>query len=61
MHAGTRKAQTLIEYAIFVAVIVAALVAMSPYIRRALQANLKGLEDQINAEACSKPGDTCDQ
>ena len=39
------------EYAMFTAVFVAALVAMSAYIRRSMQANLKTVEDQINREA----------
>jgi len=34
-----------------IAVVVAALTAMAIYVRRAVQANLKSLEDQINAEA----------
>lgn len=35
----------------FVAVVAAALVAMSLYVRRGIQANLKLLEQVINAEA----------
>ena len=37
------------EYAILVAVVVAALVAMHTYVRRAMQANLKNLELELNA------------
>ena len=39
------------EYAMFTAVFVAALVAMAVYIRRSMQANLKTVEDQVNREA----------
>ena len=46
-----RHAQTTIEYAVFTAVVAAALIAMGDYVRRAIQANLKVTEDQVNAEA----------
>ena len=39
------------EYAIFIAVAAAALITMNDYVRRSIQANLKVLEDNINAEA----------
>ena len=39
------------EYAMFIAVFVAALVTMAAYIRRSMQANLKTVEDQINTSA----------
>jgi Flp pilus assembly pilin Flp len=39
------------EYAMFIAVVAAALVAMNVYVKRAIQANLKQLETQMNAEA----------
>ncbi len=39
------------EYAIFISVVAAALAAMTVYVRRSIQANLKTLENQINAEA----------
>ncbi|MBI2495991.1 MAG: hypothetical protein HYY90_04995 [Candidatus Omnitrophica bacterium] len=45
------RGQSTLEYAVFVAVVAAALVAMQVYVRRAIQANLKMLEGQINAEA----------
>jgi hypothetical protein len=35
----------------FIAVVAAALVAMNVYVKRAIQANLKQLETQMNAEA----------
>lgn len=43
--------QSVVEYAVFIAVIAAALVTMSVYVRRSIQANLKAVEDQVNAEA----------
>ena len=43
--------QSTLEYAVFSAVVAAALVGMQLYVRRSVQANLKMLEDQINAEA----------
>ncbi len=45
------RGQSVLEYAVFLAVVAAALLGMSTYITRAIQANLKGAEDQINAEA----------
>ena len=46
-----KTAQSTLEYAVFTAVVAAALVAMQVYLRRAIQANLKSVENQINAEA----------
>jgi len=46
-----QRAQSVMEYALFVAVVAAALIAMSTYVQRSIQANLKSVEDQINAEA----------
>lgn len=42
--------QSTLEYAVFTAVVSAAVAAMALYVRRAIQANLKVLEDQINVE-----------
>ena len=50
---GFRKAQASLDYAVFIAVVAAALIAMQVYVRRSIQANLKLLEDQIIAEAIS--------
>ena len=47
----SRHGQSIMEYAVFIAVIVAALIAMNDYVRRSIQANLKTVEEQINAEA----------
>ena len=46
-----RRGQSTLEYAVFVAVVAAALSTMAVYVRRAIQANLKAVEEQINAEA----------
>lgn len=47
--------QSTLEYAVFIAVVSAALIGMQIYVRRAIQANLKTLEDQVNAEAVPTP------
>ena len=49
----THRGQAALDYAVFIAVVASALIGMQVYIRRAIQANLKTLEDQINAEAVS--------
>lgn len=45
-----KKGQTILEYAIFVSVIVAALMTMAVYVKRSIQANLKQVEERVNAE-----------
>ena len=47
----SQRGQATLEYALFVAVVAAALIAMNTYVRRAIQANVKSLEDAVNAEA----------
>jgi len=44
-----RKAQSTIEYALLIAIVAAAFLAMQLYVQRAVQANFKLVEDQINA------------
>ena len=46
----TRKGQSTLEYAVLIAVVIAACAAMTTYVHRAVQANLKVVEEQINAE-----------
>ena len=46
-----KPGQSTLEYAIFITVVAAALMTMQVYIRRSIQANLKQVEDNINAEA----------
>jgi len=45
-----RKAQSTIEYALLIVVVAAAFLAMRLYMQRAVQANFKLIEDQINSE-----------
>lgn len=45
-----RRAQSTIEYSIIIAIVAAACIAMQLYVQRAARANLKVLEEQINAE-----------
>jgi len=49
-----KLSQSIVEYIMLVSVVAAALVAMSVYVQRAAQANLKLVEDQINIEAGSE-------
>lgn len=46
----TQKAQTSVEYAILIAIVAAACVAMTTYVQRAVRSNLKSIEEQINVE-----------
>ena len=46
----TARGQSTLEYAILIAVVVAACAAMTTYLHRSVQANLKVVEEQINAE-----------
>ena len=48
---GRRCGQSALEYAVLLAVVSAAVVGMSIYIRRAVQANIKTTEMQLNPEA----------
>ena len=45
------RGQSTLEYTMFVVAAAAALIGMSVYIRRSIQANLKTVETQINQEA----------
>lgn len=51
----SRQGQSLLEYTTIVVVVIAALTAMSLYVQRSVQANLKALEDQINANPYPNP------
>ena len=50
--------QTMLEYAVFVAVVAGALVGMGTYVQRAIRANVKNTETEINASACEEPAPT---
>ncbi len=43
----SRKAQNLIEYAILISIVVAALGAMTQYVYRSIQAKLKQVQDEV--------------
>jgi len=45
-HAG---GQSILEYAVLIAVAAAAVVAMSTYVQRAVQAHVKNVEQELNA------------
>ena len=45
-----KKGQSTIEYALLIAIVAAAFLAMHIYMQRAVQANFKLVEDQINVE-----------
>ena len=49
-HSATRtlSGQSLIEYAVLVAAVTAALVAMSDYVRRAFNAHAEAIEEELN-------------
>ena len=47
--------QSMLEYAVFVAVVSAAVAGMSIYIRRTIQATIKTTEMQVNPEPLSTP------
>jgi hypothetical protein len=49
-----RKAQTVIEYSVLIAIVAAAFIAMSTYVKRAAQANLKLMEEKANAAPDTK-------
>lgn len=43
------RGQNALEYTMIIAAAAVALTAMSLYVQRAMQANLKSMEDQVNA------------
>lgn len=45
------KGQSVLEYTILILIVVTALSTMSLYVRRAIYANIKLLQDQVNFEA----------
>lgn len=45
-----KRGQSTIEYALLIAIVAAAFLAMHLYAERAVQANFKIIEDQINVE-----------
>jgi len=47
--ANLRRGQGVLEYTLIIAVVVAALGAMSLYVQRSIQASLENIEEQVNA------------
>ncbi|MFC1675086.1 hypothetical protein ACFL1K_04305 [Candidatus Omnitrophota bacterium] len=45
-----RRAQSTLEYTLIIAVVAAAIMTMTVYVQRSINANLKTIEDQVNAE-----------
>lgn len=45
-----KKGQSFLEYALIIAVVTAAITAMNTYVQRSIQANLKMIEDKVNAQ-----------
>lgn len=43
-----KKAQSTIEYALLIAIVAAAFIAMNTYMQRSVQANFNVIEEQIN-------------
>ncbi len=52
----SKTGQHTIEYAVLIAVVAAAVVAMQTYVRRSIQANLKNGEEEVNASLQEQPG-----
>ena len=45
-----KKGQSTIEYALLITIVAAAFLAMHLYVQRAVQANFKIIEEQVNAD-----------
>jgi hypothetical protein len=45
-----KKAQSILEYAMVISVVVAALMAMNIYVQRAVQSNLKMIEERVEVK-----------
>lgn len=54
----SRRAQSTIEYAVLIGVMVAALLAMQVYLKRGMQGRLKGYAEQLSQGAAYSPGAT---
>ncbi len=46
----SNKAQSTIEYALLIAIVAAAFIAMNAYMQRSVQANFNVIEEQINTQ-----------
>ena len=45
------QGQSTLEYAVLIAVVAAAVIAMQTYVRRAVQANVRNVQEELNATA----------
>lgn len=43
------QGQSALEYAVLIAVVAAAVIAMQTYVRRAVQANMRNVQEELNA------------
>src|SRR3989338_7335422 len=54
----SRRAQSTMEYAVLIGVMVAALIAMQVYLKRGMQGRMKGYAEQLSQGAAYSPGAT---
>jgi len=50
MRLGTRRGQHTLEYAVVLTVVAAAMTGIVAYVRRAAQANIKAMEEELSGE-----------
>ena len=50
-----RRGQSVLEYAILLAIVSAAFITMAMYVRRAVQGSLYKIEDRITAKTATSP------
>jgi len=50
-----RKGQSILEYAVLLSVVAAAMIAMSFYIKRAVQGRINAIDEQIVAKSNQSP------
>lgn len=53
-----RRAQTMVEYGVLICIIVATLVAMQVYFKRAVQGKIRGAADEISGDGAYSPAAT---
>ena len=52
---GWRRGQSVLEYALLIAIVSAAFVTMAVYVKRAVQGSLYQIEDRVTAKTQSTP------
>lgn len=50
-----RRGQNTVEYAVLIAAVATAMIAMATYVRRSVQANMKNVEQELNAAVEEEP------